>query len=154
MSPQYIPVPSPTTTMIISGVIALGLLLLLSAFLGVLGKRKWESFDEYLVGRRDIGPLITGAALSASYISGWAFCGSTGIVYTLGFSGMWFAGIWSLVGIIPCIWLAAMKTREFSVSSKQPPCLKRSGNDSIPKCSRPSSPFPCFSSCLCIPSAS
>jgi Na+/proline symporter len=118
MSPQYIPVPSPTTTMIISGVIALGLLLLLSAFLGVLGKRKWESFDEYLVGRRDIGPLITGAALSASYISGWAFCGSTGIVYTLGFSGMWFAGIWSLVGIIPCIWLAAMKTREFSVKLK------------------------------------
>jgi len=118
MSPQYIPVPSPTTTMIISGVIALGFLLLLSAILGVLGKRKWESFDEYLVGRRDIGPLITGAALSASYISGWAFCGSTGIVYTLGFSGMWFAGIWSLVGIIPCIWLAAMKTREFSVKLK------------------------------------
>ncbi len=118
MSPQYIPVPSPTTTMIISGVIALGLLLLLSAMLGVLGKKKWESFDEYLVGRRDIGPLITGAALSASYISGWAFCGSTGIVYTLGFSGMWFAGIWSLVGIIPCIWLAAMKTREFSVKLK------------------------------------
>ena len=115
MSPQYIPVPSPTTSMILSGVIALGLLLLLSAFLGVLGKKKWQSFDEYLVGRRDIGPLVTGAALSASYISGWAFCGSTGIVYTLGFSGMWFAGIWSLVGIIPCIWLAAMKTREFSV---------------------------------------
>ena len=54
MSPQYIPVPSPTTTMIISGVIALGFLLLFSAILGVLGKRKWESFDEYLVGRRDI----------------------------------------------------------------------------------------------------
>ena len=115
MNPQYIPVPSPTTTTIVSGVIALGLLLLLSAFLGVLGKKKWQSFDEYLVGRRDIGPLITGAALSASYISGWAFCGSTGIVYTLGFSGMWFAGIWSLVGIVPCIWLAALKTREFSV---------------------------------------
>src|SRR5512139_613971 len=114
MSPQYIPVPTPTTTMIVSGVIALGLLLLFSAFLGVLGKKKWESFDEYLVGRRDIGPLVTGAALSASYISGWAFCGSTGIVYSLGFSGMWFAGIWSLVGIIPCIWLASVKTREFS----------------------------------------
>jgi sodium/proline symporter len=115
MSPQFIPVPTPTTTMIISGVVALALLLLLSAWLGVLGKKKWQSFDEYLVGRRDIGPLVTGSALSASYISGWAFCGSTGIVYTLGFSGMWFAGIWSLVGIIPCIWLAAMKTREFSV---------------------------------------
>ena len=112
MSPQYIPVPSPTTGMIVSGVIALAVLLLLSAILGAIGKKKWQSFEEYLVGRRDIGPLITGAALSASYISGWAFCGSTGIVYTLGFSGMWFAGIWSLVGIIPCIWLAAMKTRE------------------------------------------
>ncbi len=101
--------------MIISGCIALAILLLLSAMLGVLGKKKWKSFDEYLVGHRDIGPLVTGAALSASYISGWAFCGSTGIVYTLGFSGMWFAGIWSLVGIIPCIWLASVKTREFSV---------------------------------------
>jgi sodium/proline symporter len=115
MSPQYIPVPTPTTTMIVSGVIALALMLLFCVMLGALGKRKWQSFEEYLVGRRDIGPLVTGAALSASYISGWAFCGSTGIVYTLGFSGMWFAGIWSLVGIIPCIWLAAVKTREFSV---------------------------------------
>src|SRR5512143_3224400 len=114
MNPQYIPVPKPTADMIIWGVIALALLLLLSAILGVLGKKKWKSFDEYLVGHRDIGPLITGAALSASYISGWAFCGSTGIVYTLGFSGMWFAGIWSLVGIVPCIWLGAMKTRDFA----------------------------------------
>ncbi len=72
------------------------------------------SFDEYLVGKRDMGPIITGAALSATYISGWAFCGSTGIVYSLGFSGMWFAGIWSLIGIIPCIWLGALKTRDFS----------------------------------------
>ena len=27
---------------------------------------------------------------------------------------MWFAGIWSLLGLIPCIWLSALKTREFS----------------------------------------
>ncbi len=100
--------------MIISGVIALGILLCISVFLGLAGRKKWASFEEYLVGKRDIGPLVTGAALSASYISGWAFCGSTGIVYTMGFSGMWFAGIWSLVGIVPCIWLGAMKTRDFA----------------------------------------
>jgi hypothetical protein len=63
MSPQYIPVLSPTTGMIVSGVIALGLLLLLSAILGALGKKKWQSFEEYLVGRR-YWPLITGAARS------------------------------------------------------------------------------------------
>ena len=111
---QFLPPPKPTTEMIVTGCIAVGILLALSVFLGWLGKRQWKSFDEYLVGKRDIGPVITGAALAASYISGWAFCGSTGLVYTLGFSGMWFGGIWSLVGIIPCIWLAAAKTRDFS----------------------------------------
>ena len=115
MNPQWLPVPQATTGMIVSGIVALGFLLVICAILGTLGRKKWSTFDEYLVGKRDIGPLVTGAALSASYISGWAFCGSTGIVYSLGFSGMWFAGIWSLVGIIPCIWLASVKTREFSV---------------------------------------
>ena len=100
--------------MIISGSIAVGILLILSVLLGLAGRKQWKTFDEYLVGKRDMGPIITGAALSATYISGWAFCGSTGIVYALGFSGMWFAGIWSLIGIIPCIWLGALKTRDFS----------------------------------------
>ncbi len=114
MKPEWLPVPAATSGMIISGIVALAILLVICALLGTFGKKKWKTFDEYLVGHRDIGPLITGAALSASYISGWAFCGSTGIVYALGFSGMWFGGIWSLVGIIPCIWLASVKTREFS----------------------------------------
>lgn len=110
----FLTVPTPTPEMIISGIVALAILLGISVMLGLAGRRQWKSFDEYLVGKRDIGPVVTGAALSASYISGWAFCGSTGIVYTLGFSGMWFAGIWSLVGIVPCIWLAAAKTRDFA----------------------------------------
>jgi sodium/proline symporter len=114
MNPQYLPVPQHTTGMAVGSIIGIGILLLISVYLGYLGKKKWKTFDEYLVGRRDIGPIITGCALAASYLSGWAFCGSTGVVYTFGFSGMWFAGIWSLLGLIPCIWLAALKTREFS----------------------------------------
>ena len=66
-------------------IIGIGILLLISVILGFLGKKKWKTFDEYLVGKRDIGPIITGCALSASYLSGWAFCGSTGVVYTVGF---------------------------------------------------------------------
>jgi len=114
MNPQYLEVPQHTTGMAIGSAVGIGILLLVSVILGILGKRKWKTFDQYLVGNRDIGPLITGCALSASYLSGWAFCGSTGVVYSVGFSGMWFAGIWSLLGLIPCIWLAAIKTREFS----------------------------------------
>ena len=102
MNPQpalkFLPIPTPNTEMIVAGSIAVGLLLAISVFLGLMGRLKMKkgSFDEYLVGKRDLGPVITGAALSATYISGWAFCGSTGIVYSVGFSGMWFAGIWSL----------------------------------------------------------
>ncbi len=61
--------------MIISGSIAVGILLLVSVLLGLAGRKQWKTFDEYLVGKRDMGPVITGAALSATYISGWAFCG-------------------------------------------------------------------------------
>jgi Na+/proline symporter len=118
MNPQFLSVPKPTTAMAIGSAIGIGILLLISVYLGILGRKKWKTFDEYLVGHRDIGPVITGLALSASYLSGWAFCGSTGVVYSVGFSGMWFAGIWSIVGIIPCVWLASVKTREFASKLK------------------------------------
>ena len=100
MNPQlkFLPIPTPNAEMVIAGSVAVGILLFLSVFLGIMGRKKMSkgSFDEYLVGKRDLGPAVTGAALSATYISGWAFCGSTGIVYSVGFSGMSFAGIWSL----------------------------------------------------------
>ena len=106
----------PSTETTIGAVVGVGILLIISIMLGIMSKRKVTkgSFDEYLVGKRDIGPVVTGCALAASYLSGWAFCGSTGIVYSVGFSGMWFAGIWSLLGLVPCCWLAAIKTAAFS----------------------------------------
>ncbi len=114
MNPQFMAVPKATATTAIYGAVGVGILLVISILLGLLSRKSWKTFDEYLVGKRDIGPWITGAALSASYLSGWAFCGSTGVVYSVGFSGMWFAGIWSLLGLIPCCWLAALKTSVFS----------------------------------------
>ncbi len=114
MNPQFMAVPKATATTAIYGAVGVGSLLVISILLGLLSRKSWKTFDEYLVGKRDIGPWITGAALSASYLSGWAFCGSTGVVYSVGFSGMWFAGIWSLLGLIPCCWLAAVKTSAFS----------------------------------------
>jgi len=114
MSPQWLEVPKATAETVIWGIIGVGIILVISVILGWAAKKQWRTFDEYLVGKRNIGPWITGAALSASYLSGWAFCGSTGIVYSVGFSGMWFAGFWTLIGLIPCCWLAAIKTRDFS----------------------------------------
>jgi len=114
MNPKFLNVPTPTVSMIIGATIGIICLLAVAVILGFIAKKRWRSFDEYLVGKRDIGPWVTGLALTGSYISGWAFCGSTAVVYTVGFSGMWFAGIWTLVGIIPTVWLAATKTRDFA----------------------------------------
>ena len=116
MNPVYMAPPSATAATALWSSVGIGILLLISIFLGVMARRYMasRSFDEYLVGKRNIGPAITGCALAASYLSGWAFAGSTGVVYSVGFSGMWFAGIWSLLGLIPCCWLAAVKTRDFS----------------------------------------
>lgn len=115
MNPNFMNIPEPTTGMVVGSILGAACLLGLAVVLGLLARRQWKSYDEYLVGKRDMGPVVTGLALTGSFISGWAFCGSTGVVYKVGFSGMWFAGMWSLVGIIPTVWLAATKTREFSM---------------------------------------
>ncbi len=114
MNPTFLTIPTPTTSMAIGATIGIVCLLTVAVLLGAMAKKQWKSFDEYLVGKRDIGPWVTGLALTGSYISGWAFMGSTAVVYKVGFSGMWFAGIWTLVGIIPTVWLAATKTRDFA----------------------------------------
>jgi Na+/proline symporter len=112
----YLEFQKSSTEMAVWGSIGVAILLVISVMLGFMSKKRMTkgSFDEYLVGKRDMGPIVTGCALAASYLSGWAFCGSTGIVYSVGLSGMWFAGIWSVLGLIPCCWLAAVKTADFS----------------------------------------
>ncbi len=114
MALQYHPIPEPTIGSAVWSAIAVGLMLLVTFWLGLIGRQRWSSFDEYMVGRRTIGPVATGCAVAASYLSGWAFCGSAGIGYALGWSGMWFAGVWTLIGIMPCVWITALRTRELS----------------------------------------
>ena len=114
MSGEFLNIPEPTTGMMVGSMIGTACLLIIAVTVGFIARKRWESYDEFLVGKRDFGPWVTGFALCGAYLSGWAFCGSTGMVYKIGFSGMWFGGIWGLVGIIPAIWLAATKTRDFA----------------------------------------
>lgn len=111
---QFLEVPKPTLASGIWATIAVALMLLFSFWIGMLGRRRWANFDEYMVGQRTMGPIVTGCAVAAAYLSGWAFCGSAGVVYAVGWAGMWFAGVWTLVGIMPCVWFTALKTRELS----------------------------------------
>lgn len=113
---QFLPIPEPSIGSAVWAAIGVGVMFAVTLVLGVIGRQKWSSFDEYMVGRRTIGPVATGCAVAAAYLSGWAFCGSAGIAYSLGWSGMWFAGVWTLIGIMPCVWITALKTRELSLS--------------------------------------
>jgi len=70
--------------------------------MGFVARKKSKTFSAWLSGGSRFGPVITGLALSATWMSGWACLGLMGITYAFGWSGMWLAGVWTLVGIIPC----------------------------------------------------
>ncbi|MEW5898079.1 MAG: hypothetical protein AB1652_02765 [Bacillota bacterium] len=107
-------IPKPTPAFFAGAAAGLAVLLIVCAVLGVIFRRRATSYEEYMVGRRDIGPFVTGCAISSTYLSGWATMGMMGITYAVGWSGMWFAGMWTLFGIIPTIFLAARKLSDFS----------------------------------------
>ncbi|MBW1972378.1 MAG: hypothetical protein JRI44_06040 [Deltaproteobacteria bacterium] len=113
---KYLAVPKASTASGVWAAIAVVLMLLVSLSIGIWARRQWATFDEYMVGHRTFGPVATGAAVAAAYLSGWAYCGSAGVVYKVGWSGMWFAGVFTLVGIMPCIWFTARRTRELSAT--------------------------------------
>jgi len=108
------PIPELTPAYTIAAIAGLAGMLIICFILGLVARRRAASYDDYMVGKRDIGPFITGCAISSTYLSGWATMGMMGITYSVGWSGMWFAGIWTLFGIVPTIFLAARKLSDFS----------------------------------------
>lgn len=107
-------VPKPDISYGISAGIGVGLMLLVCIFLGLLSRKKASSFETFLSGHQDIGPVITGLALGATWLSGWAALGMMGITYTVGWSGMWFAGMWTIVGIMPCLFFTGAKMQQYA----------------------------------------
>lgn len=103
--------PKPDQWDLISSAVFLAILLSISVFVGFLSKKRSESFNAWLAGSRNFGPVITGLALTATWLSGWACLGLMGIVYSFGWSGMWLAGVWTLVGIIPTVTIFGPKLR-------------------------------------------
>lgn len=95
----------------ISSAVFLVILLGLSVAVGFMSKKKSETFNAWLAGSRNFGPVVTGLALTATWLSGWACLGLMGIVYSFGWSGMWLAGVWTLVGIIPTVTIFGPKLR-------------------------------------------
>lgn len=104
--------PSPSLLDIASSATWLSALLVLCTIVGFIARKKSSTFSSWLSGSRSFGPVITGLALSATWMSGWACLGLMGITYTFGWSGIWLAGVWTLVGIIPCATVFGPKLRK------------------------------------------
>ncbi len=107
-------IPELTPGYMVGAIIGLAVMLIICFILGIIARRRATSYDDYMVGKREIGPFITGCAISATYLSGWATMGTMGVTYSVGWSGMWFGGILGAFGIIPTIFLAARKLSDFS----------------------------------------
>ncbi len=111
---NFATVPKPDISYGIWATIGIGLMLIICIFLGFASRKKSTSFETFLSGHRDIGPVITGLALGATWLSGWATLGMMGVTYAVGWSGMWFAGMWTIVGIMPCLFFTGEKMQKYA----------------------------------------
>lgn len=97
------PIPEATPELVYGVISTIAAFLTISIFLGVFIRKKARSFEEWLVGHGDIGPFITGFALIASYLSGWAIFGNAGLGYAYGWSGSWLIGTMCIMGMVLCL---------------------------------------------------
>ncbi|MCM8757216.1 MAG: hypothetical protein NC823_01910, partial [Candidatus Omnitrophica bacterium] len=106
--------PQPDAYFTLWASVGIAIMLIVSTLLGFFSRKKADSFEHFLVGHRDIGPVVTGLALGATWLSGWATLGMMGITYTVGWAGMWFAGIWTIFGIVPCFFMTGRVMQRYS----------------------------------------
>ncbi len=71
--------------------------LLLVLFLGLMAYRRTHNLDDYILGGRKLGPLVTALSVGASDMSGWLLLGLPGAIYLSGISEIWI-GIGLLIG--------------------------------------------------------
>ncbi|MCM8818878.1 MAG: hypothetical protein NC915_05340 [Candidatus Omnitrophica bacterium] len=107
-------IPQPDVSYGVWAVIGISLMLIICIYLGFISRKKSSSFETFLSGHQDIGPIITGLALGATWLSGWATLGMMGVTYTVGWAGMWFAGMWTIVGIMPCLFFTGAKMQKYA----------------------------------------
>ncbi|MCD4549468.1 sodium/proline symporter PutP [Schaalia sp. lx-260] len=70
---------------------ALGVYLLAMLFLGYVAYKKTSTHEDYMVGGRQLPPLVAALSAGASDMSGWLIMGLPGAIYTTGLIESWIA---------------------------------------------------------------
>jgi len=119
------PIPETGPDVMIGVIAAITVFLTISILLGFFMRKKAKNFEEWLVGRRDIGPLVTGFALVASYLSGWAIFGNAGLSYAYGWSGSWLIGTMCIMGMALCLVIGYRMRRYVAFGARTVPEMLR-----------------------------
>ncbi len=81
--------------------------LILILFLGIKAYRRTHNLDDYILGGRKLGSIVTALSVGASDMSGWLLLGLPGAIYLSGLSEIWI-GIGLVLGAY-CNWLFVSK---------------------------------------------
>ena len=81
--------------------------LILILFLGIKAYIRTHSLDDYILGGRKLGAVVTALSVGASDMSGWLLLGLPGAIYLSGLSEIWI-GIGLVLGAY-CNWLFVSK---------------------------------------------
>lgn len=96
-------------------ILTLGIIVLLYAFaiawLGYLGYKKTKSADDYLLGGRNIGPIIMSLSYGATFISTSAIVGFGGVAAAFGMGIQWLCVLNMLMGVIVAFIIFGRRTR-------------------------------------------
>ncbi|MCS7124281.1 MAG: sodium:solute symporter family protein [Candidatus Bathyarchaeota archaeon] len=117
--------PEITPALVFGVITAVAAFLAISILLGLLTRRKTRTFEEWLIGHRDIGPVVTGFALIATYLSGWAMYGNAGLGYTFGWAGSWLIGTVCIMGIALCLVMGYRVRRYVQLGARTVPEMLR-----------------------------
>jgi len=115
------PIPESSPELTIGVIVAVTAFLATSVLFGFFMRKKAKSFDEWLVGHGDIGPFVTGFALIASYLSGWAIFGNAGLGYAYGWSGSWLIGTICIMGMALCLVIGYRMRRYVALGARTVP---------------------------------
>ncbi len=118
-------IPEATPELVVGVFVAVASFLTISVLLGLFVRKKTKSFEEWLVGHGDIGPFVTGFALIASYLSGWAVFGNAGLGYSYGWSGSWLIGTMCIMGMALCLVIGYRMRRYVAFGARTVPEMLR-----------------------------
>jgi sodium/proline symporter len=81
-------------------IITFSIYLAVMVSIGFIAWRSTKSFDDYILGGRSLGPVVTALSAGASDMSGWLLMGLPGAMYLGGLSESWIA-----IGLVIGAWL-------------------------------------------------